>query len=152
MKKVEVTIDISASPDQVIAAFTNEDMLNDWWQVERTLIEKKPGGSYTLAWAIGENGFGYVSTGIIKEYDLNGKLVVDNFIYLNPARPFFGPMSLIVSAKPKSAGMSEVYLCQDGYREGPDWDWYYEIVKQAWPAVMQTLKSYLEEKKGTASI
>jgi uncharacterized protein YndB with AHSA1/START domain len=146
MRRVEVRMETSSSPGQVIAAFTDAEMLRDWWQVERTLIVKAPGGTYTLAWAINEAGFGYISTGIIKEYDPGGALVIDNFLYLNPARPFFGPMSLTVTAKQNASGGSDVYLCQDGYQQGEDWDWYYEVVKQAWPVAMKTLKTYLEQK------
>jgi uncharacterized protein YndB with AHSA1/START domain len=40
MRKVEVKINIRTSPEKVIAAFTNPDMLKEWWFVEKTLIEK----------------------------------------------------------------------------------------------------------------
>ncbi len=55
-----------------------------------------------------------------------------------------GPMTLTIMATQKAA-ITEVYLCQDGYQDGPDWTWYYEAVKQAWPVVMQELKNYLEQ-------
>jgi len=97
-----------------------------------------------LTWDVSEKGFGYVSTGIIKSYQNDKELVIDNFVYLNPEKPFLDPMSLTVRATAKG-GMTEVYLCQDGYQPGEDWDWYYEVVKQAWPVVMQELKKYLEE-------
>lgn len=41
MRKVEVKINIRTSPEKVIAAFTNPDMLKEWWFVEKTIIEKK---------------------------------------------------------------------------------------------------------------
>lgn len=120
-------------------------MLRDWWQVEKTLVEPKPGGLYTLAWAVTKKGMGYVSPGIIKTYRLESELVIENFVYLNLDKPFLGPMSLTVQATEKE-GRTEVYLCQDGYQSGENWDWYYEAVKQAWPEVMETLKNYLEDK------
>jgi hypothetical protein len=52
-------------------------------------------------------------------------------------------MSLTVRAE-QNKGETEVYLCQDGYGEGGDWDWYYEAVKYAWSEVLKTLKEYLE--------
>jgi hypothetical protein len=92
-------------------------MLKDWWGVERTLIEKKVGGIYTLAWNISDKSIGFVSTGIIREYKTKNTLVVDNFVYLNPDKPFLGPMTLTIRAKEKS-NISEIYLCHDGYLTG----------------------------------
>lgn len=145
MRKVEVTIDINSSPKAIISAFTDPDKLRDWWNVEKTLINKKVGGLYTLTWNLSEKGFGYVSTGTIKEYHPDKILVIENFVYLNPDKSFLGPMTLTVRIKEKG-NTTEVYLCQDGYQNGTDWDWYYNTVKQAWPTVMQTFKNYLEKK------
>jgi uncharacterized protein YndB with AHSA1/START domain len=80
MRKVEVKINIRTSPEKVIAAFTNPDMLKEWWFVEKTLIEKKSGGLYTLTWNVTDKGFGYVSTGIIKSYITDKELVIENFL------------------------------------------------------------------------
>ncbi len=146
MRKVEVTTNIDATPATIIAAFTDTEMLRDWWSVERTLIDKRPGGLYTLAWNISEKGLGFVSTGIIKEYQPDSILIVDNFVYINPDKSFLGPMTLTITAKERSE-MTEFYLCQDGYQNGTDWDWYYVAVNQAWPTVVQTLKDYLEKSK-----
>ena len=143
MRKVEVTSVIKTDPQKIIAAFTEPEMLREWWGVERSLIEKKEGGIYTLAWSISNNGFGYVSTGVISEYDPKDTLTISNFVYLNPEKPFLGPMSLSIKSKAAASG-AEIYLCQDGYREGTEWDWYYEAVKNAWPAVLGNLKTYLE--------
>lgn len=144
MKKVEVNIAIKTTPEMVIKAFTDPKMLNDWWHVERVLIEKKKGGLYTLAWNISEKGFGFVSSGIIETYDPNGELIITDFVYLNPEKSFLGPMSLTIKAV-ANGEFTDVYLCQDGYQSGEDWDWYYEAVKEAWPTIMATsFKEYLE--------
>ncbi|WP_158542124.1 SRPBCC family protein [Pedobacter chinensis] len=143
MKKVEVIENIKASTDIIISAFTDTKMLKDWWGVERTLIEKKVGGLYTLAWNISDKAIGFISTGIISNYNPKSTLVIDNFVYLNPDKSFLGPMTLTIKTKEKG-NISEIYLCQEGYQHGADWDWYYEAVKQAWPTVLQTLKRYLE--------
>lgn len=144
MRKVEVTTEIRTSPAMVISAFTEAKMLHDWWGVERTLIEKRMGGIYTLAWNISEKGLGFISTGTIKEYNPEGVLIIENFVYLNPEKPFLGPMRLTIKSKRKG-DVTELFLCQDGYRNSPEWDWYYEAVKHAWPKVVQTLKEYLEK-------
>ena len=143
MKKVEVTTLIQATPETIISAFTQPDMLRDWWSVERTLIDKRTGGLYTLAWNVTDQGIGFVSTGIIREYQPDQVLVIENLVYLNPDRSFLGPMTLTVKTR-VNGGKTEIYVCQDGYQEGPDWDWYYDAVRQAWPITVQTLKNYLE--------
>ena len=143
MKKVTVTIQIATTPENVIKAFTEPAMLKAWWGVEKSLIQKKNGGLYILAWRVTENGMGYISSGIIKNYDLHSVLEITNFVYLNPEKPFLGPMQLTVSATAHN-GMTDVHLCQDGYQEGDDWDWYYQAVVGAWPKVLQELKIYLE--------
>lgn len=145
MRKVEVKIQINTSSKNVIAAFLEPDMLKKWWKVEQALIEKKIRGVYTLAWDITKNGFGFISTGKIKEYLHGELLVIDNLINLNPNKPFFGPMTLTISTKAISPNLTELHLCQDGYQSGDEWDWYYEAVKVAWPGVLSILKEYLEK-------
>ena len=144
MRKVELRIEVNCPPEKIIAAFTELEMLSDWWKVERALIDKKAGGVYTLAWNISEQGFGYISTGIIEKYDPKSCLVLKNMVYLNPDKPILGPMSLTVKAKAKGNG-SEMNICQSGYQTGPHWDWYYQAVQQAWPSVGKSLKEYLEK-------
>lgn len=143
LRKLEARIEIKSSPASVISAFTDPAMLQAWWKVERSLIDLRPGGCYTLAWNISPQGFGYISTGIIREYDPHSLLVIDNFIYLNPERSLLGPMELSIRAREKG-GATECYVCQDGYRHGGDWDWYYEAVKEAWPLVLGELKKFME--------
>ena len=145
MKKVEVNLQIATPPEIVIKAFTDPNMLNEWWGVQKCLIQKTVGGIYTIAWNVTDSGMGYVSTGIIKRYDPGKVLEIGDFVYLNPERSFLGPMKLTVSAEEVN-GMTDVYLCQDGYRDGNDWDWYYQAVKTAWPEVMTKFKEYLEMK------
>jgi uncharacterized protein YndB with AHSA1/START domain len=146
MHKVETTININCIPEKIIDAFTELNMLHDWWGVERALIEKRIGGVYTLAWGITEKGFGYVSSGTIKNYEPGKILEITNLVYLNPEHPILGPMNLTIKTIQKE-NSTELYLCQDGYRYGDDWNWYYEAVTQAWPVVLETLKNYLEENK-----
>ena len=145
MRKIACTIFINTTPFQVITAFTEFALLQKWWGVERALIEPRPGGIYNLAWKISPSGFGFVSTGIIREYRPEGLLRIEDFIYMNPSRPTLGPMSLVIEARNFQKG-TECYLCQDGYGAGPDWDWYYNIVKEAWPVVLGGLKNFLEGK------
>jgi uncharacterized protein YndB with AHSA1/START domain len=143
MKKIEVVTDIKTTPARAISAFTDFEALRQWWNVDRSLIDKQVNGVYVLAWNIRDSGFGYISAGVIAKYDPDSLLVIDKFVYMNPDKPFFGPMTLTIKATPKNDQV-ELYICQDGYGDGSDWDWYYKAVKQAWPVVAQAIKNYLE--------
>jgi hypothetical protein len=52
MRRVELSISIQSKPENIISAFTEFEMLHEWWAVERALVHKKVGGIYTLAWAL----------------------------------------------------------------------------------------------------
>lgn len=149
MKKVQTHIKIDTTPALVIKAFTDSKMLRQWWGVDKCIIETVAGGLYTLAWQVKEASIGYVSTGIITRYIPDQELIVDNLVYLNPGKDFLGPMKLTVRAAVND-GLTDVYLCQEGYQSGKDWEWYYDAVKDAWPEVMIVLKNYLENSTTTA--
>jgi len=146
MKIVDCKIEIKTTPENIIQAFTNEEMLKGWWDVEKSFIELKPGGIYTLAWFVSENGIKYISTGVIKEYIPGKKLHIGDYMYLSTERPFLGPLNLIVEASASDNGAT-LHLQQGPYPEhrGEHWDWYYEVVNDAWPKVLLTLKQYLEK-------
>ncbi|SMD32330.1 Uncharacterized conserved protein YndB, AHSA1/START domain [Reichenbachiella faecimaris] len=145
MKKVEVTLSINGTAEKIIEAFINPARLKEWWQVEQALIEPKVNGVYTLVWQVTPQGLGFVSSGQIASYDPASELIIDKFVYLNPTKSLLGPMSLTIRVNPQEAG-SELYLCQDGYQSGGDWDWYYAAVKQAWPDLLQNFKKYIEAR------
>jgi uncharacterized protein YndB with AHSA1/START domain len=143
MHKVEAEIIMNASPSLVFNAFTEFEMLKEWWGVERCLIEKKAGGVYSLAWGISESGFRYVLSGTINIYKENEELEISNLVYFNPEKPILGPMSLRIKLG-KINNSTRLILVQDGYQTGIDWGWYYEAVKEAWPQVLISLKEYIE--------
>ncbi|QEC66286.1 SRPBCC domain-containing protein [Panacibacter ginsenosidivorans] len=145
MKKVTASIAINSSSSKIIDAFLQPHMLKEWWNVERCLIQPQSGGLYTLAWNINSNGFGYISSGIITVYQPGHMLVIEKLVYLNPELPILGPMALSIHTEQLENAVS-LYLTQDGYKEGPAWDWYYNAVKDTWPQVLQTLKIYLEKE------
>lgn len=145
MRKIEAIVHIKAKPSVIIEAFLDKDALLQWWGVQRSLIVKEKDGLYVLAWNVSKKGFGYVSSGIIKEYLPDSLLVIENFSYLYPEQPILGPMSLTIKLTVQEKS-TQLYLCQDKYGEGAAWDWYYNAVKDAWPVVLETLKIYLENK------
>ncbi len=147
MRKVESTIQINAKVENVLSAFTDANQLKEWWDVERCFIDLKENGNYTLAWNISENGFKYIFSGIIKKYVSGKNLHITNILYLNPDRPILGPFQLLIELSSISNG-TNLYLKQWPYPDNKeeDMDWYFDSVKSAWPAVLRTLKEYLEQK------
>lgn len=143
-RKVETSIIIESKPEKIIAAFTEFEMLKDWWNVERSLVDKRRGGTYMLLWGIKDKGIEYISLGIIEEYEPKVILKIKNFVYVCPDRPVLGNMTLEVRVE-KRKGQSKVHLCQAGYQNGMHWDWYYSAVSKVWPEMLHVLKQYLEK-------
>ena len=146
MRSVQASIEINAAPEEALDAFMEFDHLKEWWGVERALIEKRGGGAYTLAWGISNAGLKYISSGSIGSYEPGRRLEIVNLVYLNAEMPPLGPMSLSVHVKASVNG-TLLELTQAGYQSGEVWDWYYEAVRKAWPAVLLELKKYLEKKE-----
>jgi uncharacterized protein YndB with AHSA1/START domain len=136
MRRVEAALD-SPRADRVVAAFTDVRALQAWWGVERALVQPQVGGVWAVTWA----GQKYVATGRITELQPGRRLVISDYLYLNADRPApLGPMTLAVEAKG-----TRFWVCQDGYADGPEWDWYYEAVRAAWPRALPPLKTWLEK-------
>ena len=146
MRSVQASIEINAAPEEALDAFMEFDHLKEWWGVERALIEKRGGGAYTLAWGISNAGLKYISSGTIGSYEPGRRVEIVNLVYLNAEKPPLGPMSLSVHVKASVNG-TLLELTQAGYQSGEVWDWYYEAVRKAWPAVLLELKKYLEKKE-----
>jgi uncharacterized protein YndB with AHSA1/START domain len=141
---VTAEIRILSSPKQVLSCFYDPIHLKGWWGVERSLIELKNGGLYSLAWEISEKGFKYVSSGTISRYEEDLILELENMVYFNPEKSILGPMKMSFEVTAINSRESLLRIRQDGYQEGGDWDWYYEAVKDAWPKALVYLKTYIE--------
>ena len=145
MRLVAASIDINAKPEIILPAFLRQDHLRAWWGVERSLVEPKAGGIYTLVWGIGEQGIKYISTGIIAELIPSEYLMIRNLVYLCPDKKVLGPMELEIDLIANDDNMTKVGVVQSGYQYGGDWDWYYDAVIKSWPPTLESLKKYLEE-------
>lgn len=146
MRKVEAILEINCSAEKIFNAFIQPDLLKRWWKVDRSLVEPKQGGVYSLAWNISKEGFQYISTGVITVFNPGKELMIDHFVYFNPERPILGPTFL--SVKLEDNGLStKLKLIQGGYQNGEEWDWFYNAVKDAWPKVLLDLKLFLEKEK-----
>jgi hypothetical protein len=141
--KVESSVIINSKAGKIFDSFIEQNELKSWWGVERSLVEKKQGGVYSLAWGITEKGFQYISTGIITVFKPPHHLLVDHFIYFNPEKQILGPTYLDIRINETNEG-SRLVLVQGGYQTGGDWNWFHEAVKQAWPVALESLKKHLE--------
>jgi hypothetical protein len=99
---------------------------------------------WALAWERSDQGFRYVETGRIAVIKPGRRLVISGLTYFSPDHAVLGPMSLSVDVTPDSEA-SVLTIRQDGYQDGPDWDWYYESVRSAWPEVAKLIKNFLEK-------
>ena len=117
--------------------------MSAWWGVARGLVDPRPGGVWALGWELSPAGYRYVTTGRIVNFEPGARLLIADIVYFNPERPVLGPMQLSVTAAIAPGGC-ELTVRQDGYRDGPDWDWLYKAVVDAWPATLDALKVHLE--------
>ena len=148
MRNVECGIDINVVPEKVIDAFIDPEQLQGWWSVERCFMDTKIGGTYLLLWGVSDAGVKYMNAGIIESFHPSDHLHISNWMYVNPEKQILGPQHLKIDVSASSTG-SIVRLTQGDYPEnaGADWEWYYEVVRDAWPFVLKELKKYLENRK-----
>jgi len=142
-KQIENSVDISRDPITVLSAFTDHDVMKAWWGVDKSLIQLYSGGQYTLAWMSGEEGFGYVSSGIVREYEKGRVLDLSDLVYLNPDKSILGPLSMRITVEGDES-KSRLQVVQGGFQTGGDWDWYYDAVDSGWSGALKQLKQYLE--------
>ena len=144
MRAVNSSIEIHVKPSEVINAFVEPHALQEWWGVQRSLIEARPGGSYILAWDISKAGMKYITSGIIQELIPDAYLLIGNMVYLNAEKEILGPMELEIKVAVSGGHKSRITVHQSGYQDGGDWDWYYDAVTSAWPLALEALRNYLE--------
>lgn len=143
-RKVSKTIQIAASAERVWRCLVQVEAMQQWWGVDRGLVEERRGGPWALAWEASPQGFRYLMAGVIKSIQPGKRLRIEPLIYFNPERPILGPMRLTVNVREQN-GKTRVAVRQDGYGEGPDWDWYYQAVVQGWKDTLARLKQYAEQ-------
>lgn len=141
MKSVKESISLPVDPNKALNMFLDLKEMRSWWGVERGFIDPKPGGCWTVAWEISEKGFGYVSTGVIKEIQLGKNIVIENLVYLNPAKSILGPMTLDIKVE-EAKENTILTVEQSGYGEGDDWFWYYNAVVEGWPHALKLLRNH----------
>jgi len=142
-RKVVRSTQIAASAERVLEAFLDPTLIEQWWGAARVRVEPQKGGIWAAAWGEPGQGYRYVVCGVVRLVRPGKRLKLDPLVYFNWERPVLGPMRLSISVREKD-GRTRVSVRQDGYGDGPDWDWYYEAVVQSWKDSLANLKQFLE--------
>ena len=135
---------MSATPEQVIQAFLDNDELAAWWQVTRSLVDPEPGGVWAIAWDDwGADRTHHSWSGVIADIG-PGRLVIENMVMIEPDMPLLGPMRLVILAKPDADG-SSVTVTHSGYGYGGHWDEMYRLVVNGWGHVLGDMQTWFGE-------
>lgn len=143
-RTVETTIHIHASPERVVRAFIEPADLEGWWAVTRSLVEARPGGTWSVAWDdYGEERTHHVWTGVIQEVEPR-RLSIGHLVMIEPDRPIFAPLYLDIVASPEDGG-TRLTVSHRGYRSGEQWDWMHDTVVAGWQHVLGEMQEWFEE-------
>lgn len=144
-RSVETTTTISASPEELLNAFLDDDDLKAWWKVSRSLVERKQGGVWSITWDDwGPEKTQHAWIGVIEELTPD-RLVVGHLVMIEPDMPLLGPMQLEITVKPAGSG-SALTVSHRGYRYGEHWDAMYDAVVQGWDHVLGDLEAWAREE------
>ena len=146
----EQTIQVTAAPTQVIAAFFDPVALATWWQTVRSVTTPRPLGVYAVEWA--ETPFqddvlgslGGVFYGTVMEFRNGREFLVTDAHWLPPESDAIGPMVLEVSCE-VSGPATDLRVRQSSSDGGERWARYYELVASGWADSLVALKHYLEQ-------
>lgn len=142
-RKVSRSVQVNAGAERVLQAFLDPEQMKQWWGAARGLVEERKGGVWALAWGDAEQGYKNVVSGVLRVYHPGKRMRIEPLVYFNSERPVLGPMRLTISVREKE-GRTRVGVRQEGYGQGPDWDWYYEAVLKGWKETLANLKLFLE--------
>ena len=145
-RTVETIRTIAASPSRVTEAFMAHDDLRGWWKVSRSLVERRVGGVWAIAWDhYGEAATHHAWTGMVRDLD-DGRIVVAPLVQNEGhERPLFGPFALEIVAAAEAGG-SRLTVRHHGYQHGEHWDWLHDAVVRGWREVLDELASWLAPK------
>jgi hypothetical protein len=142
MRSVRAEVSIRATGKDALDGFLHVEWMKAWWGVNRGLVDPRKGGVWAATW---DSEGQAVWTGRIKTINRREGFALDNVLYFDRRRPIFGPMTLAFAVR-EGAGRSRLRVVQDGYGEGPDWDWYYNLVATNWPLALEKLRVFLESR------
>ena len=128
MPSVDHTLEMSADPAKVIAAFFDEASLRVWWRIERAVATPRLLGVYAVQWPTTEfadelfGPLGGVFYGTVMDYRAEREFLVAEAHWIPPASEVVGPMALHVSCTPSpQAGLTRVRVLQTGGSDSARW-------------------------------
>ena len=145
----EQTIQVTAAPTQVIAAFFDPEALATWWQVVRSVTTPRPLGVYAIEWETTPfqddilGSLGGVFFGTVMEFRNGRSFLVTDAHWLPPQGPALGPMALEISCE-ITGPATDLRVRQTSSESGERWARYYELVASGWADSLESLKRYLE--------
>ena len=156
----DYTLQISAPPHKVLAAFFHPRALSAWWEVAAVVASPRSLGPYALEWAPTDARdevlglLGGIYHGTVIEFRPGAGFFVADVYWLPPEGEPVGPMALEVSCTPAGGGGDDqrqatiLRVAQRGVDDSPRWLRYYEVIGAAWPIAFERLKAYLEHGNG----
>ena len=158
----EHVIRIECTPGRVLAAFFEPAALAAWWDVATAVATPRPLGAYALGWPDSPNvdgvlgRLGGVFHGMVIDFQPDRGFFVADAYWLPPSGDPIGPMAMDVTCTPaeRSSGRGSrpaattLRVVQRGLDDSPRWMRYYEVMREGFPAALDTLKHYLEHGRG----
>ena len=146
----ERTIEITADPPAIIAAFFDPQALATWWQAVRSVTAPRPLGVYAVEWkatafqddVLGR--LGGVFHGRVMEFREDREFLVADAHWLPPESDAIGPMALEVRCR-RVGPSTELRLRQSAAERGERWERYHDLVAAGWTDSLNALKQYLEQ-------
>jgi uncharacterized protein YndB with AHSA1/START domain len=143
-RTVETTFFIPASPERVLRSFVDEEDLQGWWKVSRTLVEEHSGGVWSVVWDdYGVDQTQHTWVGVVEELSPR-RLRVSHLVMIEPGRPLYGPLQLEVTVTPAPGGSSLTVL-HHGYQNGHEWDWIHDTVVRGWRHVLTDMQNWFQD-------
>lgn len=153
MPAIDQTLEMSAEPRRILAAFFDPAALARWWRVERSVTCPRLLGVYAVEWRatpFADDTFGHlggVLYGTVMDYREGREFLVAEVHWLPPEGEPVGPMALHVSClRPPGATATRVRVLQTGGDDSPRWKRYYEIMADGWTGSLAALREFVEHR------
>ena len=146
----EQTIQVTAAPTQVIAAFFDSEALTAWWQTVRSVTTPRPLGVYAVEWETTPfqdallGSLGGVFYGTVMEFRNGKNFLITDAHWLPPESHAIGPMALEVSCEIVGPATT-LRVRQSSAETSERWARYYELVASGWGDSLAALKRYMEQ-------
>ena len=146
----EHSVQITAAPTQVLAAFFDPVALATWWNAVRSVTAPRPMGIYAIEWnptpfqdeLLGPlRGIFY---GTVMEFRNGQEFFLADAYWLPPEGPPIGPMALEVSCRVDGPA-TRLSVRQSAADTGVRWQRYWQLIATGWQESLDVLKEYLEQ-------